>query len=46
MTEGDVETIGEEGDEDVGFDALGLLMVDRPEGEIALEVSERSLDIP
>jgi len=43
MADGDVEAVGEEGDEDVGFDALRLLMVDRPDGEIALEVSKRFL---
>ena len=35
MADGDVETIGEEGDEDVSLDALRLLVMDRPDGEVA-----------
>jgi hypothetical protein len=46
MANGDVETIGEKGDEDVSFDALRLLVMDRTDGEIALQVSKRFLDIP
>jgi len=46
MADGDVQTIGEEGDEDVGFDAPGLLMMDRPDGEVALERLKCFLDIP
>ena len=45
MADGDVEAIGEEGDEEVGLDALGLLVMDRPDGEIALEVSKRFLHL-
>ena len=39
--QGDVETIGEEGDEDVRFDALDQLMVDRTQSQIVLEGSWR-----
>ena len=42
----DVQAIGEEGDEDVGLDAPLALMMDRADGEVALEGSERLLDIP
>ena len=37
--------IGEEGDEDVRFDALDQLMVDRTQLQIVLEVLERSHDL-
>ena len=43
--EGDVQTIGEKGDEDVRLDAPGLLMVDRPDGEVAFERSKSFLDL-
>ena len=43
--QGDVETIGEEGDEDVRFDTLDQLIVDRTQPQIALEVLERRLDL-
>jgi hypothetical protein len=46
MAEGDVQAVGEEGDEDVGLDARRLLVVDRPDGEVALQGSKRFLDIP
>ena len=39
-----METIGEEGDEDVRFDALDQLMVDRTQSQIVLEGLERRLD--
>ena len=42
--QGDVETIGEEGDEDVRFDALDQLMVDRTQSQIVVEGLERRLD--
>jgi hypothetical protein len=42
--ERDVEAIGEEGDEDVRLDARCVLVKDRPNGEVALEVLERLLD--
>ena len=41
--ESDVQTIGEKGDEDVRLDAPGLLMVDRADGEVALQGSKRLL---
>ena len=40
-----MQAIGEEGDEDVGFDTAFQLMEDRPDGEIALEVAEGLLDV-
>src|SRR5208283_5703506 len=43
--EGDVQTISEEGDEDVRLDALLFLMVDRADGEVALERSKRLLHL-
>ncbi len=42
--QGDVETIGEESDEDVRFAALDQLMVDRTQLQIVLEGLERGLD--
>jgi hypothetical protein len=41
----DVQTIGQEGDEDVRFDAVLKLVIDRPELQIVLEILERSLDL-
>jgi len=39
-----VEAISQEGDEDVGFDPPFLLMVDRPDGKLALDGPERLFD--
>ena len=44
-SQGDVQAIGHEGDEDVGFDAMLELMVDRAQLQIVLEVFERRLDL-
>ena len=44
--QGDLQAIGEEGDEDVGFDTLLVLMEDRADREVALEVPESFFDIP
>ena len=41
----DVQTIGQEGDEDMRFDPLLQLVVDRPQSEIVLEGFERRLDL-
>ena len=41
----DVEAIGQEGDEDVRFDAVLKLMEDRTELQIIFEVLERGLDL-
>ena len=41
-----LQVVGEEGDEDVGFNALVALMKDRTDGEVALEGPERLLYIP
>src|ERR1700739_156504 len=41
----DVETIGEEGDEDVRFDAVLKLVIDRAELQIVLEILECGLDL-
>ena len=41
----DVQTISQECDEDVRFDALLELMVDRTELQIVLEIFERGLDL-
>src|SRR5713101_6493446 len=43
--QGDVEAIGQEGDEDVGFDTRLDLVIDRAQLEIVLEVLERRLDL-
>ena len=40
VTQSRVETKGQEGDEDMGFDAILLTVEDRPQGEIAFEVFE------
>jgi hypothetical protein len=42
--QGDMQAVGEEGDEDVGFDPLFVLVEDRSNGEVALEVPERLFD--
>ncbi len=39
-----VNAVGEEGDEDVRFDAIFSLMEDRTDGEIAFEILERGFD--
>lgn len=44
--EGDVQTVSDEGDEDVGLDALVELMVNGPEAEVAFQFLEGLLDIP
>jgi hypothetical protein len=41
----DVQAIGEEGDEDVRFDAMFELVEDRAELQIILEILERGLDL-
>ena len=41
----DVQAVGQEGDEDVGFDPVLQLVVDRPQGQVALEVLEGLLDL-
>src|SRR5258708_10846852 len=41
---GDVQTVSQEGNEDVGLDALLQLMVDGPQLQIVLEVFEGRLD--
>ena len=41
----DVQTIGKEGDEDVRFDAMLELVMNRAELQIVLEILERGLDI-
>ena len=41
----DLKAVGEESHEDMGFDALVLLMPDRSNGEIGLEFLERLLDL-
>jgi hypothetical protein len=40
----DVKAVGQEGDEDVGFDAVLKLMVDRAELQVVLEILEGGLD--
>jgi hypothetical protein len=42
--EGDMQTVGKKGDEDVRLDARLVPVKDRPNGEIALEVAKRLLD--
>src|SRR6266700_4229391 len=42
--ERDVQAIGQEGDKDVGFDALLQLMMDRAQLQIVLQCLERRLD--
>jgi hypothetical protein len=41
----DVKAVGEEGDEDMRFDAMLKLVVDRAELQIVLEIFERGLDL-
>ena len=41
---GDVQAIGQEGDEDVGFHARLDLVKDRPDRQVTFEVLERLLD--
>ena len=45
LLQGHVETVGEEGHEDVSLDARVLLMMHRPEGQITLEVAEDGFDL-
>ena len=44
MAERDMQTIREEGDEDMRLDASFALMIDRPDRKIALESREGFLD--
>ena len=39
-----MQAVGEEGEEDVGFDPLLVLVEDRADGEVALEVFEGLFD--
>src|SRR5437867_1623250 len=41
----DVQTVSQEGNEDVSLDARVLLMVDGPDGQIALESAKGCLDL-
>ena len=41
----DVKAIGQEGDEDVRFDAVLKLVIDRAELQIVLEILERGFDL-
>ena len=41
----DMQTIGQEGDEDVRFDSMLELVVERTHGQIALEVFECLFDL-
>ena len=45
VLQGDVQAVGDEGDEDVRLDPLLALVEDRPEGEVVLEFLERLLDL-
>jgi hypothetical protein len=42
--QGDLKGVGEEGDEDVGLDAPFVLVEDRADREVALQVLERLFD--
>jgi hypothetical protein len=42
--QGDLQGVGEEGDEDVRLDPLFVLVEDRPDREVALQVLERLFD--
>jgi hypothetical protein len=44
--QGDLQGISEEGDEDMGFDSAFVVMEDRADREVALQVLEPLLDIP
>ena len=44
--EGDLEAVGNEGDENVGFDPVVQLMVNGPEAQVTFQFLERLLDIP
>ena len=43
--QGDMQTIGDEGDEDVRFDALFALVIDRAQLQVVLKILERGLDL-
>jgi len=43
--ERDVQAVGEEGDEDMGLDPGWQLVVDRPHGEVPLQMFEGRLDL-
>jgi hypothetical protein len=42
----DLQGIGEEGDEDMGFDSAFVVMEDRADRQVPLQVLEGFLDIP
>ena len=44
LAEGDRQAVGEEGDEQMRFDAGGFLMEDGPQTQVAFERAERFLD--
>jgi len=43
--QGGVEGVGEEGEEEVGFDAVGFLVPDGAQGEVAFEGAEGLFDV-
>jgi len=45
LLEGDLQAIGDEGDKDMGLDAVVELVVDRSDGEIAFQFLEGLLDL-
>lgn len=45
LDQGDVQSVGQEGDEDVGVDPGFDLVVDRPDRQIPLEVARRLFDL-
>jgi hypothetical protein len=44
--QGDLQGIGEEGDEDMGFDSAFVVMEDRADRQVPFQVLEGFLDIP
>ncbi len=44
MFQCDLQTVGHEGDKDMRFDALILLVIDRPDRQIAFQFLEGLLD--
>ena len=40
-----MQAVGQKSDEDMGFDALLILMIDRSDGQVALEVLKGLFDL-
>ena len=45
LLQGNVEGVGHEGDEDAGFNAVSVLVIDRSERQVSLQILECVFDV-